>query len=180
MKKRASFFLTILVTVTLALGTVGLSVVMAEPVVFKAVAFLPTNNVIIKGFKIFAEKINGKFGDSIRIELIGGPEVTPPFQLHEAVRNGVIDMALTSCGYYPSLLWEAQTAMFTNKNYKEIAQTDYFNIMSKMHKKVGLVWLGAGTFNMVFHLYTNPKINSPKDFAGKKIRVFPPFLPSFL
>ncbi|MBW1977552.1 MAG: TRAP transporter substrate-binding protein DctP [Deltaproteobacteria bacterium] len=177
MRKKVWGFMAIVIMLAFALGFAAPSKVLAKPVTFKAVAFLPVNNVIIKGFKIFAEKINQRFGDSIKIELIGGPEVTPPFQLHEAVRNGVIDMCLTSCGYYPSLLWEAQTAMFTNKNYKEIAQTDYFNIMSKLHKKVGLVWLGAGTFNMVFHLYTNPKINTPKDFAGKKIRVFPPFIP---
>ena len=67
--------------------------------------------------------------------------------------------------------------MFINKNYREIAQTDYFDIMSGLHKDVGLIWLGAGTLNMAFHLYTNPEVKRPKDFAGKKIRVFRPFIP---
>ena len=150
---------------------------LAKPVTFKAVAFLPVNNANVVGFNIFVEKVNGKFADNMQIELVGGPEVTPPFQLHEAVKKGVIDMCLTSCGYYPSLLWEAQSAMFINKNYKEIAQTEYFDVMSQLHQDVGLVWLGAGTLNMAFHLYTNPEIKTPKDFAGKKIRVFPPFIP---
>ncbi|NIS71890.1 MAG: hypothetical protein GTO12_24055 [Proteobacteria bacterium] len=149
----------------------------AEPVKFKAVAFLPVNNANVAGFNIFVEKVNEKFKDDLQIELIGGPEVTPPFQLHEAVKSDVIDMALTSCGYYPSLLWEAQTAMFTNKNYKEIAQTSYFELMSSRHEDIGLIWLGAGTLDMTFYLYTNPEIKSSKDLAGKKIRVFPPFIP---
>lgn len=67
--------------------------------------------------------------------------------------------------------------MFTNKNFKEIAKTDYFEVMSKLHEDIGLNWLGAGTLNMAFHLYTNPEVKGPKDFAGKKIRVFPPFIP---
>jgi len=149
----------------------------AKPVKLKAVAFLPVNNANVAGFNIFVDMMNEKFKDDIQIDLIGGPEVTPPFQLHEAVKSGVIDMCLTSCGYYPSLLWEAQSAMFTNKNFKEIAKTDYFEVMSKLHEDIGLNWLGAGTLNMAFHLYTNPEVKGPKDFAGKKIRVFPPFIP---
>jgi TRAP-type C4-dicarboxylate transport system substrate-binding protein len=149
----------------------------AEPVKFKAVGFLPSNNVNVSGFKIFMEKVNEKFKDHIQIELLGGPEITPPFQLHEAVKKGVIDMSVTSCGYYPSLLWEGQSAMFTNRNYKDIAQTDYFNIMQKLHQDVGLIWLGAATLDLTFYLYTNPEVKTPKDLAGKKIRVFPPFIP---
>ena len=89
------------------------------------VAFLPSNNITVEGAKIFIDKVNQEFSKYIKIELIGGPEVTPPFQLHEAVKSGMLDMALTSCGYFPSLLWEAQTEMYTNKNWKEIAATPF-------------------------------------------------------
>ena len=149
----------------------------SKPVEVKAVAFLPVNNANVAGFNIFVEHMNKKFKNNIQIKLLGGPEVTPPFQLHEAVKKGVIDMCLTSCGYYPSLLWEAQSAMFINKDYSEIAQTNYFDTMSKLHKDVGLIWLGAGTLNMAFHLYTNLEVKKPNDLAGKKIRVFRPFIP---
>ena len=64
----------------------------AEPVKFKAVTFLPVNNEIVSGFKSMVEKINEKFKDDIDIEILGGPEITPPFQLHEAVKSGVVDM----------------------------------------------------------------------------------------
>lgn len=76
--------------------------VAAKPLKCKAVAFLPVNNANVAGFNIFVDMVNEKFKDDIQIDLIGGPEVTPPFQLHEAVKSGVIDMCLTSCGYYPS------------------------------------------------------------------------------
>ena len=177
MKKLLIASVTVMVIGALMLLFSAPAPALAKPLKFKAVAFLPVNNANVAGLKIFVEKINNKFKDQIEIELIGGPEVTPPFQLHEAVKKGVIDMALTSCGYYPSLLWEAQTAMFTNKDYKEIAETDYYKIMSKLHQDVGLIWLGPGTYSMTFHLYTNPEVKTPKDFAGKKIRVFPPFIP---
>jgi TRAP-type C4-dicarboxylate transport system substrate-binding protein len=164
-------------TIVVCLGLFCAPLCTAKPVKLKAVAFLPVNNANVAGFNIFVDMVNDKFKDDIQIDLIGGPEVTPPFQLHEAVKGGVIDMCLTSCGYYPSLLWEAQSAMFTNKDYKEIAKTDYFDVMRKLHENVGLVWLGAGTLNMAFHIYTNPEVKAPKDFAGMKIRVFAPFIP---
>ena len=156
----------------------GAAAAWAGPVTFKAVAFLPANNANVAGFNIFMEKMNQKFKNDIHIELLGGPEVTPPFQLHEAVKNGVIDMCVTSCGYYPSLLWEAQSAMFTNKDYlQEVAKTDYYKIMRSMHKEKGLIWLGPGTLKDTFHLYTNVELKIPEDLSGKKIRVFPPFIP---
>lgn len=177
MKKVIYTLVTLVVVGGLVFGFAAVTPATGKPVIFKAVAFLPVNNANVAGFNIFVEKVNAKFKDSLKIELIGGPEVTPPFQLHEAVKSGVIHMCLTSCGYYPSLLWEAQSAMFTNKDYNEIAQTDYFEVMGKLHKDVGLIWLGAGTLNMAFHLYTNPEVKTSKDFAGKKIRIFPPFIP---
>lgn len=177
MKKAIITMVTVMVVGLLIFGFAAPTTALAKPVKFKAVAFLPVNNANVAGFNIFIEKVNNKFKNYMQIKLLGGPEVTPPFQLHEAVKKGVIDMCLTSCGYYPSLLWEAQSAMFINKNYREIAQTDYFDIMSGLHKDVGLIWLGAGTLNMAFHLYTNPEVKRPKDFAGKKIRVFRPFIP---
>jgi len=175
MRKLFNGFVGAVVIVGLICSVTSLS--FAKPVKIKAVAFSPVNNEIVSGFKIFAEMINSKFKDDISIQLLGGPEITPPFQLHEAVSKGVIDMCLTSCGYYPSLLWEAQTAMFTNKGYKEIAQTNYYDIMQKLHLKVGLVWLGSATYNLPFYYYTIPEINSPNDFSGRKIRVFPPLIP---
>ncbi len=176
MRKKVQLLIVCLIAV-LAFTLIFPSMMWAKSVKFKAVAFLPVNNENVSGFNIFVEKVNEKFKDKIEIELIGGPDITPPFQLHEAVKKGVIDMALTSCGYYPSLLWEAQSAMFTNKDYKEIAKTNYFDTMSKLHEEVGLIWLGQGTLDMTFYLYSNQKVGKPGDFAGKKIRVFPPFIP---
>lgn len=177
MRKLALALIATLITGGFLVSLMAAGVAQAEVQKFKAVAFLPENNEIVTGFKMFIDMVNKKYKDSIEIELRGGPEVIPPFQLHEAVRNGTIDMCLTSCGYYPSLVWEAQSAMFSNKDYKEVAATDYHNVMTKLHDKVGLVWLGQGTFEMYFYFYVNPEVKKLADLAGKKIRIFPPVIP---
>ncbi len=177
MRKTMDALVSVVVAAGLVFGLVSPITALAKPVKFKAVAFLPTNNEDVAGFRIHIEKLNDRFKDHIDIELLGGPEVTPPFQLHEAVKKGVIDMVQTSCAYYPSLLWEAQAAMFTNKSYLERYETDYYEVMRKLHEDVGLVWLGNSNYNETFHLYTNKPVKKPADFAGQKIRVFPAFIP---
>ncbi len=175
MKRRTRLLgICFIMAITVGLGAAS---VWAGPVKFKAVAFLPANNANVAGFNIFMEKINEQFKDDIKVELLGGPEVTPPFQLHEAVKNGVIDMCVTSCGYYPSLLWEAQSTMFTNKGHLEVAATGYYDVMRKLHQEKGLIWLGPATLSDTFHIYTNVVLKAPEDLSGKKIRVFPPFIP---
>lgn len=174
--RKITFGLTALLVITFFLlgnGTPS----MAKPITFKAVAFLPVNNKDVAGFRMFVDMVNEKFKDYIHIEILGGPEVTPPFQLHNAVKKGVIDMAQTSCAYYPSLLWEAQASMFTNTHWRERHAVGFYELMSKLHEGVGLVWLGNSTYEETFHLYTNKGVKSPADFAGQKVRVFPAFIP---
>ncbi|MDP6179265.1 MAG: TRAP transporter substrate-binding protein DctP [Desulfatiglandales bacterium] len=175
MGKLGYVLVAVIVAVGLVFGFAGPSA--AKPVKFKAVAFLPVNKVDVKGFRMFIDMVNKKFKNYINIDLIGGPEVTPPFQLHEAVRKGVIDMTQTSCCYYPSLLWEAQAGMFTNTTRQERYETDFHKTMTDLHAGVGLTWLGNSSFNQTFHLYTNKPVKKLADFKGLKIRVFPAFIP---
>ena len=149
-----------------------------EPVKFKAVSFAPVTAHDVDGFRdFFIPTINEEFGDYIEVELIGGPEVTSPFQLHEAVLNGTLDMCLTSCAYYPALLYEAQTIMFTNKTPAEIQTSGAQEMLAQLHEDVGLIWLGGATPNERFHLYTNFNPTTTSTFKGKNIRVFPAFFP---
>jgi len=175
MKKLLQHLLVVSVLVCLVIGFSSQSI--AKPVKFKAVAFLPSNNIDVKGFNIFIDMINEKFKEHINIELLGGPEVTPPFQLHEAVRKGVIDMCQTSPAYYPSLVWEAQSFMFTNKDRQERYAAGVLDVMRKLHEDAGLVLIGYATYEEYFHIYTNKPVKRPQDLSGQKIRVFPAFIP---
>jgi TRAP-type C4-dicarboxylate transport system substrate-binding protein len=121
--------------------------------------------------------VNEKFKDHINIDILGGPEVTPPFQLHEAVKKGVIDMCLTGPSYYPSLVWESQSAIYTHKDSKEIYQTEFHEIMKRLHEKAGLIYFGSVNHLQGFHLFSNVKFGKVSDFSSKKIRVFPAMIP---
>lgn len=82
-----------------------------------------------------------------------------------------MDITLPSYG-------KRRAPFFINKDdLKEILMMDYYNIMRNLPIEKGLIWLGTGTLKDIFHLYTNVKRTSPEDLVGKKIRVFPRFIP---
>jgi len=173
--KRSCFILTIAVICCLVLGlSVPLS---AKPVTFKLVTFFRTNTSEAGGIKLFVEKVNEKFKNDIAIEWLGGPEVIPMFQQHEAVKKGVVDMCVTSSTFYPSHVFEAKSVMFTNKSHSELLRDNYFDIMRPIHEKAGFVYLGSCNIAEPFHLFTNFRVEKLSDFAGKKFRVFPAFIP---
>ena len=86
-------------------------------------------------------------------------------------------MCQTSCGYYPSLVWEAQAARYTNVQWKEREKAGFDDLMAQLHERAGLVWPGMAVFGHSFHLFANKEIKKVADFKGLKIRTFPPFMP---
>jgi TRAP-type C4-dicarboxylate transport system substrate-binding protein len=149
----------------------------AEPVKFNAVTMLPKGNPIMKSFEIFADAFNKKYKGEAFINWRGGPEIISPFQQHAAVRSGAIDMAATSGGYYTSLLPVSHSLMYSNKTHEEMRRAGFFEVFEKAHRDVGLVYLCEISFGRKFYLYVNDRIKTPKDLAGKKIRVFPTVAP---
>lgn len=160
-----------------ALPLVMSGVVHAKPTEFNAVTMLPRGNPIMKSFEMFANAFNEKFKGETIINWRGGPEIISGFQQHEAVRSGAMDMAATSGGYYTSLLPVSHSLMYSNKTHEEMRQAGFFEVFEKAHRDVGLVYLCEISYGRKFYLYINDRIKTPKDLAGKKIRVFPTIAP---
>lgn len=152
--------------------------VQAEEVTLNAVSFTPKTAVVSHGFEEFIEAINEKFDGELQINWRGGPEVMPPFRLADAVRNGSIDMALTSPSYYSGLVPSATASNLSFKSYDEIAQTGYLDLMTEVHAERGLHYLGEIPASPVkFFLFFKDEVGGLDDIAGKRIRVFPTILP---
>lgn len=150
----------------------------AEEVTLNAVSFTPKTAVVSHGFEAFVEAINEKFDGELQINWRGGPEVMPPFRLADAVRNGSIDMALTSPSYYSGLVPSATASNLSFKTYEEIAETDYLARMTEVHAERGLHLLGEIPASPVkFFLFFKKEVSGLDDIAGKRVRVFPTILP---
>ena len=163
----------------LCLLAVPLSVAWAQsqPVKFKAVTFLPKGNPTAASFGRMVDAFNENFKGKASMEWVGGPEVIPEAQLHESVRSGMIDMVATSSALYKALLPVSDALMFSNKNHEEIEASGFNPMFADLHKKIGITYIGEVGFGQPFYLYTKFPLKSPKEVAGKKIRVFPAITP---
>ncbi len=151
---------------------------LADAVEINAVTLAPKPVYINGPFASFVEEVNAKFGDEVKINWRGGPEVMPPFKQAEGVRNGAMDMTYTSPSYYQGLVPTSGTMNLSFKTYNEIAATDYHERMTELHAEKGLVYLGeipASELN--FFIYMRDDISSLDELKGKRIRVFPTLLP---
>ena len=74
-----------------------------------------------RGFEKFIEKVNAT--DVIQINYIGGPKAMPPFEVGNALKNGVVDIANATGAFYTNVLPEADSWKLTEKPMAEIART---------------------------------------------------------
>jgi len=74
--------------VVLFLMSLSFPFAFAQPMELKGVSFLPKDHRLCAMIPVWIDKVNVEFKDSIKITWLGGPEVMPPFEQPEAVRNG--------------------------------------------------------------------------------------------
>jgi TRAP-type C4-dicarboxylate transport system substrate-binding protein len=122
------------------------------------------------------KKVKEKSNGSLEIAWIGGPEAIPPFQLVEALRNGVVDMAWSAHTYNVSQLpcvEGAKLSRMTPWKEREVGVYDFYVHVYK--SKLNAHYLGRGTPGLTYNLYATVPINSLADFKGLPVRVTPAY-----
>jgi TRAP-type C4-dicarboxylate transport system substrate-binding protein len=77
----------------------SLSAAAEKPVTIKAVSAWAQNNKMNDAFWMLQKKVKEKSKGRLEMTWGGGPEAIPSFQLVEALRNGVVDVAWTAHTY---------------------------------------------------------------------------------
>lgn len=145
----------------------------AEEVTLRAVSSFAEGTQFSKNFERFIEKVNADGKGIVKINYIGGPRAIPPFEVGNAVRTGVVDIANVTSAFYTNLMPEADAGKLLGLPMSEQRQNgtwDYFNKL--LNEKVNAYYLARQYHNMPFHIYLNKKIDK-LDFTGLKIRVTP-------
>lgn len=124
-------------------------------------------------FWMFVERIGEKSGGRVKFEFVGGPEAFPPFELIEAVKNGVVDIASIPGAFYVPQLPEADAMKLSQLTPWEERESGAYDLFKQLHMdKTNTFYLGRVTPNIPFHLYTNVKLDRP-DLRGLTVRVTP-------
>ena len=147
--------------------------VLAQEVTLRAVSAFAEGTQFSKNFERFIEKVNKDGKGVVQINYIGGPRAVPPFEVGNAVRTKVVDMANVTGAFYTNLMPEADGFKLIGKPMSEQRKNGTWAYINELHnKKLNSHYLARQFHNVPFHIYLNKKIDK-LDFSGLKIRVTP-------
>jgi len=150
-----------------------ISPVWAQEVTLKAVSAFAEGTQFARNFERFIEKVNAGGKGLIKINYIGGPRAVPPFEVGNAVRTKVVDLANVTGAFYTNLMPEADAFKLMAKPTGKYRQDGSWEYINQLHNQKLNAWFLARQFNNVpFHIYLTKKIDKI-DLTGLKIRVTP-------
>jgi TRAP-type transport system periplasmic protein len=163
-------------TLSFALGLVAAAAATSAPaqeVTLRGVTSFAEGTQFSKNFERFIEKVNKDGKGVIQINYIGGPRAVPPFEVGNAVRSGVVDIANATGAFYSNLMPEADAFKLFSKPMSEQRKNGSWEAINQLHnQKLNSQFLARQFRNVPFHIYLNKKIDKA-DFTGMKIRVTP-------
>src|SRR5580700_4044974 len=147
----------------------------AQEVTLKAVTAFTENTTYSRPFERFINRVNEDGKGLIRINYIGGPKALPPFEIGNALKGGVVDIANVTGAFYTNAMPEADAWKLTERPMSELRQNGGYAAMAALYaQKLNAVFLARLVDNNPFHLYVNKPISSP-DLTGLKLRITPAY-----
>lgn len=131
-------------------------------------------NTLLFNIDDFAQKVSEKTNGTVKVVWGGGPETIPSYQLVEALKNGVIDIAWTAHTYNVSHVpvMEAMKLVDADK----LRETGGFDFVYDLYKeKLNAHYVAATTNGLTYNLYTKNEIKNLDDFKGLTIRATPAY-----
>ncbi|HWP26711.1 MAG TPA: TRAP transporter substrate-binding protein DctP [Xanthobacteraceae bacterium] len=145
----------------------------AQQVTLKGITSFAEKTFYSRGFERFIEKVNADGKGLIQINYIGGPKAMPPFEVGNALKSGVVDIANVTGAFYTNLMPEADAWKLTERPMAEIRKNGGYAYMAKLYEqKLNAILLARHIDHNPFHLYLTKPIAKP-DLTGLKIRITP-------
>ena len=145
----------------------------AEEVTLRAISAFTEKTTYSRGIERFIERVNQAGKGIVQIDYIGGPKAMPPFQVGNALKNGVVDLANSTGAFYTNLMPEADAWKLTQRSMAELRKNGGYDFMAQLYEqKMNAILLARVVDNNPFHLYLNKRI-AGLDLTGLKLRITP-------
>src|SRR5712691_9879197 len=145
----------------------------AQEVTLKAVTAFTENTTYSRPFERFISRVNEDGKGILHINYVGGPKALPPFEIGNALKGGVVDIANSAGAFYTNLMPEADAWKLTERPMSELRQNGGYAAMAAIYaQKLNAIFLARLVDNNPFHLYVNKPISTP-DLTGLKLRITP-------
>ena len=145
----------------------------AEEATLRAISAFTEKTTYSRGIERFIERVNQAGKGIVQIDYIGGPKAMPPFQVGNALKNGVVDLANSTGAFYTNLMPEADAWKLTQRSMAELRKNGGYDFMAQLYEqKMNAILLARVVDNNPFHLYLNKRITG-LDLTGLKLRITP-------
>ncbi len=94
----------------------------AQEVSLRLVSAFAENGIYVKRLQPWIEKVNAEGKGVLQINFIGGPKAIPTFEVGNAVKTGVVDMAMSTGAFYTNVMPEADFLKLTQTDGGRAAQ----------------------------------------------------------
>ncbi|HSV60907.1 MAG TPA: TRAP transporter substrate-binding protein DctP [Variovorax sp.] len=160
-------------TIATALAAGSCVAASAQEVTLRLVSAFAENGIYVQRLQPWIQKVNAEGKGVLQINFIGGPKAIPTFEAGNAVKTGVVDMALSTGAFYTNVMPEADFLKLTQIPVAEQRKNGAFEAINKVwNEKGNMQYLARMVEDQPFHIYTNKKVDKP-DLTGQKIRITP-------
>jgi len=157
----------------IALAALVPSLAGAQETTLRVVSAFAENTQYVKNLEGFMKRLNAEGKGALQLNFVGGPKAMPPFEVGNAVRTGVVDVAMTTGAFYTNIMPEADALKLTQIPAPELRKNGGYELINKIwNEKANMQYLGRVIDYTPFHLYLTKKIDKP-DLTGLKIRITP-------
>jgi len=151
----------------------GAGAASAQEVTLRVVSAFAENSTYVKRLEAWIARVNAQGKGTLQLNFIGGPKAIPTFEVGNAVKTGVVDMALSTGAFYTNVMPEADALKLTRMFVAEQRRNGAFDYINKVwNEKGNMQYLARVVENQPFHIYLTKKIDKP-DLTGLKIRITP-------
>jgi TRAP-type transport system periplasmic protein len=152
----------------------GLAHAGAQEVTLKAVGAWPEGNFFSLNFEKFVQKVNAEGKGLIQINYLGGGQkVMPPFEVGNAVKSGVVDIANVTGNFYTNLLPESDALSVSTVPVQEWRKNGAYDYINRLWgEKLNAHYLGRAIDQMPYHLFLKKQVTKP-DLSGMRLRGLP-------
>ena len=145
----------------------------AQTTTLRIVSAFPENSFYVTRLQTWIEGLNAEGRGLLQLNFIGGPKAIPTFEVGNAVRTGVVDMAMSTGAFYTNVFPESDALKLTQMPVAEQRQNGAFDYIQKVWAEKGnMVYLARIVEYQPFHVYLTKPIEKPS-LAGLKIRITP-------
>ena len=145
----------------------------AQEVTLRMVSAFSENSIYVVRLQKWIQTVNAEGKGTLQINFIGGPKAIPTFEVGNALKTGVVDLALSAGAFYTNLMPEADALKLAQIPIAEQRKNGAFELINEIwNKKANMYYLGRPVEGEPFHLYLTKKITKP-DLTGLKIRITP-------